>query len=122
MAGNEIVPADTIVSAFERNQYNGDIPSSSNTTGRSLPCGNEDHAPQPFESERLPVALAQDIQRFLRVANLVEQEEPRIAYLCNDLCGEQKLVFLQAKKVRRNEFDYTWFKIRRPISRFSNCA
>lgn len=87
MAENEIVPADPIVSAFERNQFNGDIPSSSNTAGRSLTYGNEDHAPQPFESERLPVTLAPDIQRFLRVANLVEREEPRIAYLCTGPCA-----------------------------------
>lgn len=37
---------------------------------------------EPFESERLPASLASEIQRFLRVANLIEVEEPRIAYLC----------------------------------------
>ncbi|KAE8124605.1 hypothetical protein FH972_019472 [Carpinus fangiana] len=37
---------------------------------------------EPFESERLPPSLASEIQEFLRVANLVGGEEPRIAYLC----------------------------------------
>lgn len=41
-----------------------------------------DHVPEPFGSERLPRSLASDIQRFLRVANLIESEEPRIAYIC----------------------------------------
>lgn len=41
-----------------------------------------DYVPEPFESERLPPSLASDIQRFLRVANLIEIEKPRIAYLC----------------------------------------
>ncbi|CAK9325304.1 unnamed protein product [Citrullus colocynthis] len=41
-----------------------------------------DYNPEPFESERLPVSLASEIQRFLRVANSIEREEPRIAYLC----------------------------------------
>jgi callose synthase len=37
---------------------------------------------EPFESERLPPSLASEIQEFLRIANLVGGEEPRIAYLC----------------------------------------
>ncbi|XP_059283126.1 putative callose synthase 8 [Lycium ferocissimum] len=42
-----------------------------------------DHVPQPFDSEKLPLTLASSgIQRFLRVANLIESEEPRVAYLC----------------------------------------
>ncbi|XP_062011839.1 putative callose synthase 8 isoform X2 [Rosa rugosa] len=40
------------------------------------------HPPEPFESERLPATLASKIRSFLRVANLIESEEPRIAYLC----------------------------------------
>ncbi|XP_050370862.1 putative callose synthase 8 isoform X1 [Argentina anserina] len=43
---------------------------------------DHNHAPEPFESERLPATLASEIQSFLRVANLIESEEPRIAYLC----------------------------------------
>ncbi|KAJ6377553.1 hypothetical protein OIU76_026514 [Salix suchowensis] len=38
--------------------------------------------PVPFDSERLPSNLTSHIQRFLRVANLIEREEPRVAYLC----------------------------------------
>ncbi|KAJ7948849.1 Callose synthase-like protein [Quillaja saponaria] len=43
---------------------------------------SSDHVPEPFESERLPPNLASKIQRFLRIANLIEREEPRISYLC----------------------------------------
>ncbi|CAM8996972.1 unnamed protein product [Rhodiola kirilowii] len=39
-------------------------------------------APEPFDSERLPVTLAPEIRKFLRVANMIEADEPRIAYLC----------------------------------------
>ncbi|KAM3732281.1 hypothetical protein ACB098_11G048200 [Castanea mollissima] len=57
------------------------------TVTRSITVGSEhdiDHqyVPEPFESERLPPTLESGIQRFLRVANLIEREEPRIAYLC----------------------------------------
>ncbi|EXC11740.1 Putative callose synthase 8 [Morus notabilis] len=38
--------------------------------------------PEPFDSERLPQTVAAEIQRFLRVANLVEIDEPRVAFLC----------------------------------------
>lgn len=43
---------------------------------------DDDHVPEPFDSERLPPTLAAEIQRFLRVANLIERDEPRVAYLC----------------------------------------
>ncbi|KAM3395924.1 putative callose synthase 8 isoform X1 [Capsicum galapagoense] len=48
---------------------------------RSITYGR-DHVPEPFDSEKLPVTLISEIQRFLRVANLIESEEPRVAYLC----------------------------------------
>lgn len=41
-----------------------------------------DYVPGPFDSERLPTVFASEIQRFLRVANLLGREEPRVAYLC----------------------------------------
>lgn len=50
----------------------------------------EQYVWEPYDSEKLPETLASEIQRFLRVANLVESEEPRIAYLC-----EFTLVFPQ---------------------------
>ncbi|XAR56395.1 1,3-beta-glucan synthase [Bertholletia excelsa] len=40
------------------------------------------HRPEPFDSEKLPISLVSEIQKFLRVANLIEHEEPRVAYLC----------------------------------------
>ncbi|KAK6134488.1 hypothetical protein DH2020_031770 [Rehmannia glutinosa] len=48
---------------------------------RSLTSGRE-HVPEPFDSEKLPVTLVSEIQRFLRVANQIEIDEPRVAYLC----------------------------------------
>ncbi|KAK2976918.1 hypothetical protein RJ640_006426, partial [Escallonia rubra] len=48
---------------------------------RSITTGR-DYVPEQFDSEKLPVALASEIQRFLRVANLIELEQPRVAYLC----------------------------------------
>ncbi|XP_075498077.1 putative callose synthase 8 isoform X2 [Primulina tabacum] len=48
---------------------------------RSLTLGRE-HVPEPFDSEKLPVTLVSEIQKFLRVANQIEVEEPRVAYLC----------------------------------------
>ncbi|GAA0169377.1 hypothetical protein LIER_23880 [Lithospermum erythrorhizon] len=48
---------------------------------RSLTSGLE-YVAEAFDSEKLPVTLVSDIQRFLRVANLIELEEPRVAYLC----------------------------------------
>ncbi|KAM7266925.1 hypothetical protein ACFE04_009091 [Oxalis oulophora] len=43
---------------------------------------DEEEDLEPFDSERLPPTLATEIQKFLRVANLIQSEEPRIAYLC----------------------------------------
>ncbi|KAK4804696.1 hypothetical protein SAY86_004513 [Trapa natans] len=82
MEDDGIVSACPIMAAFERNQRIHDVPSTSNTSAISLTSENEDHVPRPFESERLPVTLTPEIQRFLRVANLIEQEEPRVAYIC----------------------------------------
>lgn len=54
-----------------------------------------DHVPKPFESERLPPTLASEIQRFLRVANLIESKEPRIAYLCKFIVIWSYYVYLK---------------------------
>jgi hypothetical protein len=37
---------------------------------------------KPFDSEKLPPTLVSDIRPFLRVANQIEAESPRVAYLC----------------------------------------
>ncbi|GAV78689.1 Glucan_synthase domain-containing protein/FKS1_dom1 domain-containing protein [Cephalotus follicularis] len=50
---------------------------------RSITFGDDhENVYEPFDSERLPPTLASEIQSFLRVANLIECDEPRIAYLC----------------------------------------
>lgn len=82
----EIVPAEPIDDIhFEQGE-------TSTSTSRATPrvnlaitrdsSGNVDYVPGPFDSERLPTIFASEIQRFLRVANLVGREEPRVAYLC----------------------------------------
>jgi callose synthase len=35
-----------------------------------------------FDSEKLPQTLVSEIRPFLRVANQIEAESPRVAYLC----------------------------------------
>ncbi|XP_050112527.1 putative callose synthase 8 [Malus sylvestris] len=74
---SEIVVAEPI--------YEGDLEEPQRPVTRAITMGStsyHNHVPEPFESERLPATLASEIQRFLRVANLIETEEPRIAYLC----------------------------------------
>ena len=77
----EIVPAEPI---FYDCEGDGAGPSSSSSS--IIVSSAIDHhsssVPEPFESERLPPTLAAEIQRFLRVANLVEMDEPRVAFLC----------------------------------------
>jgi callose synthase len=53
------------------------------TTNSVCSSSNDEHLqPGPFDSERLPPVFGSEIQRFLRVANLLEREEPRVSYLC----------------------------------------
>ncbi|KAK8913562.1 putative callose synthase 8 [Platanthera zijinensis] len=40
------------------------------------------YSPEPFESEKLPPTLVSEIRHFLRIANEIERESPRVAYLC----------------------------------------
>ncbi|XP_056172840.1 putative callose synthase 8 isoform X2 [Syzygium oleosum] len=82
---SEIVPADFVPVAEERRYAAGASASSSSARPitRSITFGHDyEYRPEPFDSERLPVTLSPEIQKFLRVANLIEPEEPRIAYLC----------------------------------------
>lgn len=78
----EIVPVEpstsTSAPSTSRRPY-----ATTNTTSftRSITSGRE-YVPEPFDSEKLPVTLVSEIQRFLRVANQIELEEPRVAYLC----------------------------------------
>lgn len=80
MAG-EIVVSEPILEA--ESEHAAPITNSiASASGSGSNTHGLDYNPEPFESERLPVSLASEIQRFLRVANSIEREEPRIAYLC----------------------------------------
>ncbi|CAD5184157.1 unnamed protein product [Musa acuminata subsp. malaccensis] len=52
----------------------------------SMPSVHRPSAPQysraPFDSEKVPPTLVADVRRFLRVANQIESESPRVAYHC----------------------------------------
>ena len=64
-------------------QYDNSMAITTNSVSSS---SNGEHLqPGPFDSERLPPVFDSEIQRFLRVANLLEREEPRVAYLCKSL-------------------------------------
>ncbi|GMI65572.1 glucan synthase-like 4 [Hibiscus trionum] len=52
------------------------------TYGESSSSGSGGYVPEVFNSESLPSNLASEIQRFLRVANMLEWKAPRVAYLC----------------------------------------
>ncbi|CAA3027502.1 callose synthase 8 [Olea europaea subsp. europaea] len=71
-------PTNDIASTSNGRTY---ISSDTRPFTRSLTYGRE-HVPEPFDSEKLPVTLVPHIQKFLRVANQIEREEPRVAYLC----------------------------------------
>lgn len=86
---SEIVVVDPSI-ASTSNSYNntrqnhGSDHNSNGTTPyymKSITSGR-DYVPEPFNSEKLPVTLKSDIQRFLRVANLIDAQEPRVACLC----------------------------------------
>lgn len=62
--------------------YEVDTEHTTPATGTLTVGSWHDRVPEPFESERLPPDLLPHIQRFLRTANLIESEEPRIAYIC----------------------------------------
>ncbi|KAL9322132.1 hypothetical protein ACSQ67_010185 [Phaseolus vulgaris] len=86
-AMSEIVPAEPIEGIyFERGETSTASASTSEAPHVTLAItngtNNEEYAPEPFDSERLPTVFASEIQRFLRVANLLGKEEPRVAYLC----------------------------------------
>lgn len=95
----EIVVAEPI---YEAHHHDKDKPSTSRSITVSSKVGyDDDHVPEPFESERLPPTLDAEIRRFLRVANLIERKEPRIAYLCKLFCvfwiNEFSFFFLRVK-------------------------
>ncbi|CAH9091019.1 unnamed protein product, partial [Cuscuta epithymum] len=80
---SEIVPAEPIGEGTSH----GVASTSYSSTRRDRPFTRaitywREYSPEPFDSERLPVTLAPDIQRFLRVANQIDSEHPRVAYLC----------------------------------------
>lgn len=82
---HEIVVAEPIYYETSTTNLREEDKASTSRSITTVSCGggdDEDHVPEPYESERLPASLVAETQRFLRVANLIEREEPRIAYLC----------------------------------------
>lgn len=71
----------------------GNKDSGTRTMGKSLtrqmtrqmtrPDMPEEEVPPPADSELVPSSLASTVVPILRVANEIEPENPRVAYLCN---------------------------------------
>lgn len=81
-SSSEIVVAEPFHASTSGSSYNREYISSDTTPfTRSITFGRH-YTPDPFDSEKLPVTLVSEIQRFLRVANLIEFENPRVAYIC----------------------------------------
>ncbi|AEE75566.1 callose synthase [Arabidopsis thaliana] len=81
MSSNEIAPVDPTDVFLDMDPI---LPEDSPATSlftRPLAL-KEQYVWEPYDSEKLPETLASGIQRFLRVANLVESDDPRVAYLC----------------------------------------
>ncbi|RWW46669.1 hypothetical protein BHE74_00047408 [Ensete ventricosum] len=69
---NEIVPAEGP----------SDPPSRTSSMPSVRPPRVPQYSPSPFDSEKVPPTLVADVRRFLRVANQIESESPRVAYHC----------------------------------------
>ncbi|XP_022717420.1 putative callose synthase 8 isoform X2 [Durio zibethinus] len=89
---NEIVPVDPIfeeepktnkkpIIAQEEEEESKGV-TRSLTYGESSSSGSGGYVSEVFNSERLPPTLASEIQKFLRVANMLEWKAPRVAYHC----------------------------------------
>ena len=80
---SEIVVAEPINEGTSNSNRRDYISGNRNPFTRSITYGRyRDSVHEPFDSEKLPVSLVSEIQKFLRVANLIEIEQPRVAYLC----------------------------------------
>lgn len=73
---------DHVTLAITNGNSDDNNTSSSSSKSKNKNKNKVEYVPGPFDSERLPTVFASEIQRFLRVANLVGREEPRVAYLC----------------------------------------
>ena len=85
----EIVPAEPIEERYFERGETSSAASTSYASSYEIPHvslaitgAEDDYIPKPFDSEKIPPTFASEIQRFLRVANLIGSEEPRVAYLC----------------------------------------
>jgi len=90
---------------------------------RSITYGHDrgQYVPEQFDSERLPVTLGSEIRRFLRVANQIELEEPRVAYLCMWFFCSVSIVYyaftslswLYDTRILHFMFDKVWVSLKR---------
>ncbi|KAK1302671.1 Callose synthase 1 [Acorus calamus] len=63
-----------------------------------------------FDSENLPQTLVSEIRQFLRVANQIEAEAPRVAYTCNVMssCHSIMVLGLPVRRHCKYEVHYTF--------------
>lgn len=77
--------SEIVVAEPTNDEQNRGASTSSSTRAyytRSITWAPDDYVPEPFDSEKLPITLLSEIQRFLRVANQIQIDYPRVAYLC----------------------------------------
>ncbi|MBA0771153.1 hypothetical protein Gotri_019667 [Gossypium trilobum] len=88
---NEIVPVDDPIEepkpnkkpvVYDEDEGSEGVIKSLPYYGESSSSGSGGYVPEVFNSESLPSTLTSEIQRFLRVANMLEWKAPRVAYLC----------------------------------------
>ncbi|PPR85201.1 hypothetical protein GOBAR_AA35494 [Gossypium barbadense] len=88
---NEIVPVDDPIEepkpnkkpvVYDEDEGSKGVVNSLTYYGESSSSGSGGYVPEVFNSESLPSTLASEIQRFLRVANMLEWKAARVAYLC----------------------------------------
>ncbi|KHG23373.1 Putative callose synthase 8 -like protein [Gossypium arboreum] len=88
---NEIVPVDDPIEepkpnkkpvVYDEDEGSKGVVKSLTYYGESSSSGSGGYVPEVFNSESLPSTLASEIQRFLRVANMLEWKAARVAYLC----------------------------------------
>lgn len=74
---SEIVPSEPLIDSDD-----AEVWSRPPASTMFITAGDDDYVPELFDSENLPIDLRSHIRPFLRVANQICAEEPRVAFLC----------------------------------------